>query len=702
MSRNKAQPGISNVPLVPTADFTGRREELDKLRQLFDARLTGTAIVVVHGLGGVGKTQIALRYARTFAAEYDVIWWLRGEQPATLASDFADLATRLRLPGRVETDQRLAVEAVKHWLARNARWLLVFDSVREPRDIEPYLVPGAPGQLLITSRHAGWIGMARLHVREMRRDESINLLLARSGIRDRSQRDQTAAAGTLAEALGDLPLALAQAAAFMVEHAIDFEQYLALFRERWQELMARGAAGDAPTVATTWDIAFRELRVRAPAAAELLMLCAFLAPDDIPRDGLREGAGECPPALRAALNDPLSLGEQIAALRRYSLIDAYDDTFSVHRLVQSVVRDRLGPEERVSWITRAAKLLHQIFPQDLDDAATWYKGKRWIPHASVVAERAALAHVALEEIEALYHNAASFCRLNGAFAESRELYRRAIALIIQLHGPQDHELGNLYRGLARTLEREGGDLAEARRLAQSALDIHLAGVGAVHQSIMRDHHTLLAICRAQGDRAAVEHHLDQLTTIGTQLYGAGDHRLIPYLNERAFILRDRGNLVEARRLLEQSLESGERHLGPEHPDVATLHSNLASVLEILAVEEFHRLNAEGLRTKDPAAAMSRAEEVQKSLVEISDRARYHAERAVEIGEKVYGPEHYAVAMRRNNLGILLQSIGDLEGAKEQIVRALAIGRRVLPAGHKRLTTFEKNLRRVEAALAGKR
>lgn len=669
MSQDKAPalPSVRNVALAATPDFTGRRDELDKLRQLFDSKLTGTVIVVIHGLGGVGKTQIALKYARTYASEYDVVWWLRAEQPATLAADFADLAGALSLPGRGEPDQRAAIETAKKWLARNARWLLVFDSVKDPRDIEPYLVPGAPGQVLITSRHASWIGMPRLHLRALRRADAVELLLARSGVRDRTSTDQRRAADRLAEALGDLPLALAQAAAFMEEHAHTVDEYLALFHEREQDLMSRGAASEtAPTVATTWDISFRKVAEIAPAAAELLALCAFLAPDDIPRDALREGDRNCPPDLAEALRDPIKLGDQIAALRRYSLIEVQEDALSVHRLVQSVVRERLSDDERRAWASRAAWLVNDIFPTDIDDPAVWPKCKRLLPHARVVAERAGAAAVADEAIAELYHRSAKYSRLSSAFPDAHDLYLRALALATPLYGAQHPEVAALHRGLALTLLLGGiGEPVEARRLAEVALEIDVATYGADDELVGRDHRALAQICRVVGDRAAVSRHLDQALHVYEKIYGPEDSRLITLLNDRGFLLREDGDLDGARRLLERALTIGEAQHGPDDPDVATFHSNLASVLEEL--RDF-------------------------------DGARHHAERALAIGEQHYGPDHYAVAIRRNNLGVLLKSMGDLEGARRELERAVEIARKVFPAGHRRLTKLEKNLATVAADL----
>lgn len=661
---------VRNFAIAPTAGFTGRGEELSRLRQLLASGAPGATMVAVYGLGGVGKTQLALAYAARHAGDYDVAWWIRAEQPATLAYDYAALAAALRLGTRGEPDQRAAVELVRQWLSRNGRWLLVFDSVREPHDLDGYLVPGPLGHTLVTSRHAAWRGVASpLPLRGLTRRESVELLLTRSGAMDRSGVDQDAAADALAEALGDLPLALTQAAAFMEEHALTVPAYLELFRERQEELLRRGAAeGSAPTVATIWDIAFRELSARAPAAADLLALLAFLAADDIPRDALRDGAGACPTALAAALRDPLALGEQVAALRRYSLIEAQDDALSVHRLVQAAVRERMSDEERRAWAECAASVVDQIFPQDLDDKGVWPKCRRWLPHVRKVTERAGAARVAERQVTRLLYRAASYARRDGMWGEAHDLYLRAIAVGTPIYGGEHPELANLNRGLALTMVLgQIGPPGDARKLAEKALAVHTAVYGDDDETVARDHAALKQICWAMRDAAGVEAHLGQEIAIYETIYGKDSPKLIGLLNDRGFVLREQRKMVEARAHFERVLAIGIRHYGPDEPDVATIHGNLAGVLDELG-------------------------EYQE--------ARRHIERAVEIGEKCYGPDHYAVAIRRNNLGLLLHSMGDLEGARRELARAVAIARKVFPGGHRRLAKLEKNLEVVEAKIRG--
>src|SRR6185437_13012133 len=153
-------PHYWNVPYPRSPLFTGRADDFDRLKQHFARRMPHTPVQAIHGLGGIGKTQLALEYAYRYAGDYNVVWWLRAEDPATLAADLADLAVELRLPGSVEPDQRAAIGAVKHWLAHNDRWLLVFDSARDPRDVADYIPPPVTGHILITSRYSSWAAVA--------------------------------------------------------------------------------------------------------------------------------------------------------------------------------------------------------------------------------------------------------------------------------------------------------------------------------------------------------------------------------------------------------------------------------------------------------------------------------------------------------------------------------------------------------------
>ena len=400
MSRSQVpgSPSLWNVPHLRNPNFTGRNEVLEVLHSVLTSSLQTAPVQALSGLGGIGKTQLAIEYAYSHRGDYDLVWWLRAEEPTTLAAEYAELATVLRLPQSRIVDQRIQIEAVKQWLGQRGGWLLVFDNAREVGEVRQYLPQDSAGHVLITSRNPNWRGVAgTLSVEVMNESEAVEFLRKRTG--------QTSdGAGDLAEALGYLPLALEQAGAYIEETDVSFGVYLDLFRSHQRELLSRPSpATDYPlTVATTWELSFRQVLNNSLAGAELLNLCSFLAPDEIPFNILRPLRnlpfnGQHPLShLVFAMSDQLIFNDAVAALRRFSLVNTHGESLSFHRLVQAVTRDRLTGDD---WRKTAEVALHLVnwhFPGDVDpdDIRTWRVPPQLLPHALVVSD-----HAALEKVE---------------------------------------------------------------------------------------------------------------------------------------------------------------------------------------------------------------------------------------------------------------------------------------------------------------
>jgi tetratricopeptide (TPR) repeat protein len=684
-------PHVWNVPPSRNPTFTGRDGELAALRRELTSGLPNHCFQAVSGLGGIGKTQLALEYAYRFASEYDVVWWLRAEEPAQLAADFNDLAAALRVRARADQDQRVSIEAAKKWLSQHGGWLLVFDSAREPAHVAPYLTmgpqaapnpgllrspsPAGTGHVIITSRHASWRGVAMpLALRGLDRRDAVAFLLDRSGATD------DGSAYLLAEALGDLPLALAQAGAYMEESGSPIGQYLDLFEKRQRELLRRGGGSEtAPTVATTWDIAFKEAQSRSPAAGELLRLAAFLAPDDIPRDGLVAGAEHFPKALAEAVSDPLILDEAVAALRRCSLVEVQEAKLSVHRLVQAVVRDRLSDTDRAVFAECAVRLVFEGLSSDIEDAPTGGEDRgRWLPHVRAVVQHAEAAGVVPEVAEQLLILAAKVLRENGAYADARVLLEKARSIAEALHEPDHAHLATIYIKLSRVLE-ELDETNEALPYAERALAIDLRLYGEDHPSVARDYNGVARVLRLRGDLPGALRHLERAIAIDERLYGPEDPELIPRQADLGFLRRQLGDAEGAREVLERAMARGLAAWGPDHPEVGAIQANIAGVLSELAARA----------RKAGDAATERA-----CLLE----ARRHFERSIQIGEATHGPRHYVISIRRNNFGLLLRDLGDLPGAYQQIALALEIMRDVFGPSHRRVAQFQAALDVVEREL----
>jgi hypothetical protein len=348
-----ALPPVWNVPYRRNPDFTGRDGELAALAAALEQGETVAVTQVLQGGGGVGKTALATEYAYRQRTRFDTVWWVRAEEPATLVGDYASLAVTLGLVEAGEADQQLAALAVRRWLEDHDHWLVVLDNATAPHThtgLQPPLaqlldlVPQVlHGQLLVTSRDASWehhAALAELEVFTL--EEAVTFLVMRSGSNDQ------ASAAEVAELLGWLPLALEQAGAYVRETRIPLRAFLERLRRYPALTMAKGrprGRGPADTVATTWQVSIEQVRP-IPGAVALLEVCAFLGPEEIPRELFAQQLETGPDDLALLAAGPFVLDEAVAALRRFGLFKASERTQMMHRLLQQVIRDGLDLDQQ--------------------------------------------------------------------------------------------------------------------------------------------------------------------------------------------------------------------------------------------------------------------------------------------------------------------------------------------------------------------
>ena len=425
-----ALPPIWNVPYQRNPNFTGRAQLLSDLQKTLTSGPTALT-QVIRGLGGVGKTQLALEYAYRNTDKYHIIWWIRSEDSATLASDYSSLAQALDLPEKNAADQPAIVEAVRHYLEQHQNWLLVFDNADDPALIKKYIPQSNTGHVLVTSRNPNWRGTASpLSVQILERDESIDFLLKRTGQTD------IKAAGALADALGDLPLALEQAGAYIEAAGTSLSSYLDMFTIHRNKLLDRSTPStDYPdTIATTWEISINEVRKTCQIGVDLLNLCAFLASDDIYEELIKEGAKYLPNSLAPAVINSLIFNDAIMSLRRYSLIEVKIGTMSVHRMVQAVVRDKLTDDDKKKWAEVAVQIVDNAFPDDSDDVVTWTQCSRLLPHALVAAEYSEELDVAANATGRLLNETGLYLQGRAQFIEAKKNYERALKICLEYYG----------------------------------------------------------------------------------------------------------------------------------------------------------------------------------------------------------------------------------------------------------------------------
>ena len=691
-------PVIWNVPHLRNPNFTGRD---DLLEALYESEADARPIVltqVLRGLGGIGKTQLALEYAYRYGSMYRLVWWVRAEEPEPLASDYAALAEPLKLLSQAAQDQPAITAAVRRWLEHNDGWLLILDNAPEPAAIHAYLPRTTHGHIIITSRHFGWGGMARsLTVPVLPREEAVNLLL------DVTQQSDRETAGAIAETLGDLPLAVAQAAAYIEATGLSLTAYSQRLQIHLGALLSRGEGSpDYPnTVATTWELAFEALQKTQPDATSLLRLCAFFAPDDIPYALLRDNVSTLPELLSGVVTDDLQGDGALLALRHYALMEVGEESLAVHRLVQAVTRDRLPIDERTQWAEAAIKCVAAVFSGSKSpfEPRAWPNCVRWLPHAVAVVNHVGDTDSATLDTTFLLNEMGVYLVARAQFIEAKAYFERALAIREQVLGPEHPDTARSLNNLGALLHAQG-DLAGAKPYVERALAIREQVLGPEHPDTALSLNSLGYLLRAQGDLSGAKPYYERALAIREQVLGPEHPDTALSLNNLGALLRAQGDLSGAKPYYERALAIREQVLGPEHPDTATSLNNLGALLDnqgdlpgakpyyerALAIRE----QVLGPEHPDTATSLNNLGALLDNQGDLPGAKPYY-ERALAICEQVLGPEHPDTATSLNNLGALLYAQGDLSGAKPYVERALAIREQVLGPEHPDTATSLNNL-----------
>ena len=563
-----ARPRVWNIP-ARNPGFTGRDDLLAGVR---DQLLAGDKAVVqaLHGMGGVGKTQLAAEYAHRFAGTYDLAWWINAEQGGLIGDQVAALGLALGCvqPGAGTEAVRAAVLAE---LRHRGRWLLVFDNAEDPADVAPWL-PGGGGHVLITSRQRGWDEIAApVEVDVLARAESVAILQTRVTVLSGADADR------LAAELGDLPLAIAQAAGFMADTGMTADEFLALLRTRAGQLLAQGAPGSYPRslAAATGLIADRLAR-QDPAAAELASVCAFLAPEPIPESLFTAAVSVLPGELAARAADPLAWRQTLAHMTRQSLARIDHRGLQMHRLTQAILRERLAPAQAAATRRYAEALLAASNPGDPPNPVTWPRWARLTPHV-LAADLAATGSPALREL----------ARYTCWYLIERGDTRTAHDLVTGLHQQWRDRLGEDHEHtltathyLAWTL-LEMGRHAESRDLNRDTLVRRRRVLGEDHPDTLYSAHNLAIDLRELGEvQAARDLNQDTLDR-HRRVLGQDHPDTLRSATILATDLRELGEVQAARDLDQDTLDRRRHVLGQDHPDTLASASNLATDLREL-------------------------------------------------------------------------------------------------------------------------
>ena len=616
--------------------FTGRDDLLTRLRESLREGHR-TAVHALHGWGGVGKSLLCIEYAHRFAADYEFAWWINAERPDLIAEQLAGLAIAVGVidPG---APTPTAVQAARAFLRGTERWLIVLDNAPSAPEIIEWL-PQGPGDLVITSRSPEWVDVAvPLAVDVFSRVESMDLL------QDHVPGLGTTEADRLADELGDLPLALAQAVGVMSGTGMPASEYLELLKSAAPRMLgARTPIGYPNSLAATVRVSVDHLAEVDPAGAPLVRLLALMGPEPVPMWLLSTEVKVFDGPLGRAATDPLTLRECVARAAGLGLLQVGRDVVVMHRLTQAVIRYDLGEEGRVTGRAAAEAILVLGHPGNPRDPSNWPRWSQLMPHiltmdpATTTSDE--MRHLACEAVW---------------YLQARGDARAALAIAEQLYGEwlsrysSDDEYVLVAAANIGVIQRVLGAYVKAREVDEDTLRRRQALLGDDHPTTLASAHSL------------------------------------------AIDLRRLGLVEQARQMDEETLARRQRVLGDDHPDTLSSANNLAEGLRLLGLVEPARHMDEDIRARrrrvlgdDHPYTLLSAHNLATDmrLLGLVNEARSLDEETLSARRRVLGDDHHYTLDSAHSLAVDLRLLGLLDMAHELDADTLSRRRRTLGSQH---------------------
>gem|GEM_PF-154166 len=697
--------GVFSLPFSRNKAFIGRDDILKDIHKNFNA---GERAQALSGMPGVGKTQIALEYAYRYQENYQVVLWVNGHSRESLVSDFVAMAGLLKLAEIHVRDQVETISAVKRWFENNGGWLLILDNADDLAIVREFIPSRETGHVLLTTRAQNTKPIAaRQAVEGMGPQESALYLLRRLRIIKKEESLESAPeefrnkAEALSKALDNLPLALDQAAAFIGEMFSTLEEYQSLYQRARKELLRRRGKLPKyhPSVTVTFLLAFQKVADANPAAADLLRVCAFLEADSIPEEIFSEGAKELGVALASAAESPLALTDSIGEATRFSLLWYYPEarTFSLHRLVQAVLKDEMDESSRRVWAERAVRAVNKAFPTS--EYSNWQACSRLIQHAQSLARAIDEFRFEFPEAARMLNQAGEYLNERAQFANAEPLFRRALAIREKVFGIEHESVASSLNNLAG-LYYNLGTYAEAESTWSRALTIMENAFGNEDMRVATVLNNLAELYKKQGRYVQAEPLYHQSLAIYQNTLGDEHQRVAVSFNNLAALYLQQGKYAEAEPLLKRALDIKEKLLGSEHPDVATSLNDLAVLYYSRGrYAEAEPLSKRALDIRENAFGAAHPEVANSlnTMAELYRKQGNYAEaesldrRALDIREKTLSADHPDVATSLNNLALSCSSQRRYAEAERLYRHALDIREKALGAEHSEVANSLENL-----------
>ncbi|KAI4227193.1 MAG: hypothetical protein L6R40_008222 [Gallowayella cf. fulva] len=665
--------------------FIGREDELVHLHEWLSPSTERQNVVAISGLGGMGKTQLSLHFARQYHRRYSAVIWLNASSEVTLRAAYMSLAQRIRChnkqreAGQSEVAEQLkeeqAIQLVRQWLsqAENKTWLLIFDNYDDPRlpgirsstgyDIRTFFPYSTQGSILITTRSSRITFARSVRLNKFNDlNQSLAVLARRSG----RQIQEDVDAKKLAERFDGLPLALATAGDYISQTADSFGEYLQMYEQSWDEL-AENSDGlmeyDDRTLYTTWNLSRKQVAAQDPQAVELFRLMGYLGNADLWYELFQNGAGSAPDWFCDITKSKARFNKAMATLHSYSLIEAMPGHYSLHACVHDWILGYL--------ISKFDMALFGLAMHCIAQNVAWESmPEYWVINSRLNHHALRIDHCQQREVvdwndinEEDMHCIGYLDNMIGRLKEAEAMYMRALKGYEKAWGAEHtstldtvNDLGSLYKNQ--------GKMAEAEAMFMRALNGKEKAWGAEHTSTLDTVNNLAGLYKNQGKMADAEKMYMRALKGMEKAWGAEHTSTLDTVNNLGNLYSDQGKMAEAEQMYMRALKGYEKAWGAEHTSTLNTVNNLGSLYK-----------NQGM--------MAEAEEMLL--------------RALKGYEKAWGAEHTSTLRTVNNLGLLYYNQGKMAEAEEMLLRALKGFKKLYDADHPSVLHVTSNLSRLTSA-----